>query len=309
MAATGRGAFAGFAVPALPFIINAPTRFFDQIVVAQTGRQGSETWSLPISQRLAIITGSQEHWVSGAGGRAIVLASVVVVLAVAVYAGGRSYVRPFDWFAAAAALVVLGALFTAADFYLYYTYVSATAVAVLAGVVVGLFRATMAASLRGRPGTDRAAGLLSPVVVALVCILGALQMPRTVEAGRSYLSTARDSGAMIAAAIPAGACVAFDEPGPLIVADRFRAGRSCPRVVDPYGWFLILNDGRPDTRIRPFEAEFVEHWRRWLERSEYVLLAAPRSSFVPGTADLGAWFDSEFELMAFDGRAFVYRRR
>jgi hypothetical protein len=143
---------------------------------------------------------------------------------------------------------------------------------------------------------------------ALVVVGAVLVLPSATSYARSFLSSAYDPQATIAAHVPKGACVVFDEAGNLIASGRFFSSKpGCPALVDAFGLWLTDNDGIGPNAQVPHSEHFVAKWRSWLERADYVVLSAPQSNYVPWTMELIAWFNGNYRLVASGPKTYVYR--
>jgi hypothetical protein len=306
------GVLLGFGAPSLPFFLVAPGAFVHDVVVAQLNRHSTGQGFASVSERLVVMLGlSTPSGVSTKTDLAEILALVVVAFVIAVYfLLRRRYVR-LEWFIlAASAMVVLAMLFLVKEFYEFYSYFVVAFGAMLLGVCFGRLADGMRWAAERTVG--RRAGALaiaeSIALPALVVVGAVLVLPSATSYARSFLSSAYDPQATIAAHVPKGACVVFDEAGNLIDSGRFFSSEpGCPALVDAFGLWLTDNDGIGPNAQVPHSEHFVAKWRSWLERADYAVLAAPQSNYVPWTTDLISWFNSNYRLVASRPKAYVYQ--
>jgi hypothetical protein len=304
------GVVVGFGLPSLPFLALAPSAFVHDVVVSQLGRGTSGVDALSVAQRLVMITGiSGLPGVNATTTLAVGISLGIVALAVLVYALGFRRLHRLDWFVVTALAIVLAGMFLSPEFYDHYAYFPAAFIALLIGVCAsGIVDGGrwMATRLRARRNRALAVGV-SFIPVAAVLVAGVLAIPQDASYARSYLSASNDPGAVTAAHIPDGACVVFDESVLAINADRFNpSGSGCPANVDPFGMWIARDNGQPPPATRPFPTAFVNDWRSWLERADYVVLSIPQSDYLPWTPDLVAWFNKNYLLMSSQPRTYVY---
>jgi uncharacterized membrane protein HdeD (DUF308 family) len=306
----GSGLAIGFGVLSLPFLLLAPGAFVHDVVVAQVSRSSSEQGFRSIGERLELILGvgtpaSAQANTHLAWGVALILGGAIAEVYLVAARKSR-----FEWFVlAATALIVAYMLFVLDEFYDYYAYFTVAFGALLLGacsarLVEGIRRVT-------EPSGGIAARRFAAAAFALFAVLIVLAAVAGVRSGTSYarffLSRAYDPQETVAAQIPAGACVVFDQAGAVIDSNRFTATRpGCPALVDPFGLWLTDNDGMPPP-ASPISETFVAKWRSWLNHADYAVLAIPRSDYLPWTADLTAWFESDYRLVASGPQVYVYK--
>jgi hypothetical protein len=240
---------------------------------------------------------------------AVAVSLGIVALTALVYAPGVRRRQRLDWFILTAVAAVVAGMLLSPAFSDHYAYFPAAFIALLLGVcarrIVDGGR-WIAARIRTR-GLGALAVGASWIPVAAVVAAGVLAIPQDATYARDYLSASDDPGAVIAAHVPVGACVVFDEPVLAINADRFNpAGASCPADVDPLGMWIARDNGRVPPTTKPIPAAFVNQWRSWLERADYVVLSVPQSDSLPWTPGLVTWFDKNYLLVSSQPQASVY---
>lgn len=302
------GVAAGFGVPCLPFLIVAPGAFLADVVVAQAKRSSAED-GLDAATRIGVMSGLK-HFEEPAPPAAVVVLGVLGAAAVAaVLALGHRHARAADWGAATVAAVVVTGLFLPSQFYDHYAYFSAAFVAVLVGAAAGLLAAS-AARLAQRLSKPLAGRLASAALPVAACVLMVAALPHGVGEARSYFADAADPGVLIAATVPAGACVVSDDPVLLIVGNRLGASHGdCPRLVDPFGLWLTEDAGARPYLGGPFPQAFVDKWSGWLDQADYVVLSVPGSSYLPFSAELVDQFTSTYQLVGEGEHAYIYARQ
>jgi hypothetical protein len=303
----------GFGVPSLPLFVIAPGTFLHDVFFAQLHRGATAQGFHSIDQRLVLMLGLTPVDIQAKEHVAAVTVTVLAAFVLATYFVSSRRCTRFEWFVlGAAAVVVMAMLFVVKDFYTYYSYFTAVFGVILLGICLGRLAELIGRGGEGigvRRGKPMLSVAVSAVLPALVVIGGALVVPGGAAYARSYLSTAYDPQATISQHIPSGACVVADEVGNLIDVNRFTSTKSgCPRVVDAYGLWLTDNAGTAPPAQPPYRAAFVAKWRSWLERSDYAVLAAPQSDYVPWTPDLTSWFNSNYRLVASQPWVYVYQR-
>lgn len=306
-AATAAGAAAAFVVVAAPFASVAPGTFVHDVVGVQLDRASTGSRTVPVGERLAALTG-----VSGLPGLHGSVAVSAAIAAVAVVGGltclvlARRHLGLLEAFLGLAGVVEVAAVFWSSEFFSYYTYLPALFLAALAGACAGHLRAHLAPAV---PTALRALPVFGAVVVLAA---GAVLAGDVVHAGR-YLaaSDVRSPQVLVDAAVAPGACVVADNPALTLAADRFNpapggAGRSCPALDDPFGAWLSADPADPPPARGTPPPGLVAHWRTWLAESDYVLLTAPLSDFVPWTPGLRTFFSDHEALIGHARGVYLY---
>ena len=204
----------------------------------------------------------------------------------------------------------MAGMFVSPEFYDHYAYFPAAFIALLLGVCAGRIvdgGRWIAARLRSRRARGLAVGV-SFVPVAAVLVAGVLAIPQDATALRDYLSTSDDPGTVRGRPHP---------PRCVRGLRRIGAGHQ-RRSVQPRGTRLPrqcrslrhvdwpARTANPPPGTRPFPAAFVNDWRSWLERADYVVLSVPQSDYLPWTPELVTWFNKNYLLVSSQPRTYVY---
>src|SRR6266511_3161847 len=286
------GVLLGFGIPSLPFFLLAPRAFVHDIVFAQLHRKTTGQGFHSVGDRLVLMLGlSKSSGVHAKAHRAEIIALLLLALVVAT------------------GVVVAAMLFVLKEFYEFYAYFVVAFGVMLVGICFGRLAegiASTGAQVSG--GRGRALAITSSVGAPVaVVIAAAVILPSGTSYARPFLGGAYDPKPTISSVIPEGACVLFDESGPLIDSDRFHASRpKCPPLVDAFGLWLTDDEGVAPP-AHPVSQAFVDKWRSWLERADYLVLGVPQSNYVPWTTELLSWFDSNYGLVASGPRVYVYQ--
>jgi hypothetical protein len=306
------GCVVGFGASTIPFFAFAPHAFIHDVVFVQVNRSTAAVQGgLSVAQRLVMITG-----LAGiprfAAATTLAVGIVVGLMALAALTYGLEFRRctRLDWFALLAAALVIPAMFVPSEFYADYSYFPHTFLALLLGVCLGQLAATTRRlarrdlSLRTRLVTQ----VVAPVAVSAVVALTVLLVPPDVTYARSLVSTSVDPTSAIDSAIPPGACVTTDNPGMVLVANRFTPGASgCPAIDDPFGMWALRDNGQVPGSVTSIVPNFTADWKAWLERSDYLVEDVQFSDYIPWTPALVAWFNAHFTLISSHTATFVYR--
>jgi hypothetical protein len=108
----------------------------------------------------------------------------------------------------------------------------------------------------------------------------------------------------VATYIPAGSCVVYAEPSFGVYANRFFTNDpNCPVVVDPYGMWMKWG-----YQLAPPTKTFVNEWKTYFEKAQYVVLGSPDDANVPWTKGLHSYFNDHFQLVFGKNYTYIYRR-
>lgn len=306
-----------------PFALAGPSAFARDVVLTQLRRASAGARTVPIGARIGSLTG-----LSGLPGLHPGTVVPVVVLVVAVGLGaccllaGRGHLGHLDGFLATAAGLSLAATIWSTEFFAHYAYLPAVFSAGLAGISAGHLstfvhrprRPAVPGSALGassvEPDRPERGRRLLPVVLGLAVVLAAsaLFTEDVIYAGQYVrASDVRSPQLLLGAAVPPGSCVVSDEPALTLAADRFVAtSPTCPAMVDPYGTWLVDAPGHPPPTTGPPPRRLVAQWTGWLAASDYVLLTAPLSDFVPWTPALRSRFARSEALVAEGPSGYLY---
>ncbi len=287
------GALAGGLAPALPFLLLAGPSFLHQVVGDQLGRGG--VTAVSAIERLEFITSVWPGLGVPAGHLYKLLAAAaslgVVLLAVGALAYVPRRLSALEGFAAGSLILVTAALMWPADFFYHYA------------AFAGPFLALVVALALGRLQLRWAAPVVAATAVGLgLLVVHALAIP-------VLLQRSADPSAVLAAAIPQGACVVSDDVEFTINADRFRAsGPDCPDIVDALG--LTINaSGSPVPSSETAQRLAAPLWLRAFSHAQYLLLTPLSADRIPWTPALRRYVQRHFVAATGPTPALVLRRR
>jgi Glycosyltransferase family 87 len=279
------GVAAGFAVPALPFLILAPGRFADSVVVAQLTRTGART---PLAFRLEYLTGLTGWQPSAAvlWAAAAVIAAVVAGAPAAAWLATRQAPSRLEWFAIATTVLVVVAFLAPDDFYYHYSAFLAPFLAMAIALPVDRLISTRPDA----PGTQR---LRRPAtgLAALAILVLPLALPGAED---TALPTYAHALPAIERAVPPGACVLSDQESVLISAGRFLpSSAGCPVIVDGTGTGYALGGGRSSQQAGTVPA-VAALWLHGFQAAQYVLLTPANGKRIAWTPRLESYFAGNF---------------
>jgi hypothetical protein len=303
------GVAAGFLVPALPFVILAPTQFYRSLITAQVGYR-AHAHRVPLWPRLENMSGllATVRWSHG-----LILLSMLVI--VAIVAGGQFTAwlvtgrgaPALDWFAMLTGVIVVFMFLWPSQFHYHFTAFLAPFLALSVGLA--LARAVGAAQLKagatavGRAVMPGAAALASAVIAVMAVFQAHAETAIPLVIGRIPAGTVRD--------IPVGDCVLTDQVSVTLAANRFVSDvPGCPQMVDTLGTDLALSGGlKPSTGAGSVPA-VASLWRKAFEHSQYVLLTGINYRRVPWTPALQSYLRAHFVLVPQpDRRLTLYARK
>jgi hypothetical protein len=259
------GATAGFVLPVLPFAVLAPTRFVQDVFVAQLQRRGPRS---SVAVRVASLLGLG----SDQSRPAILVLVAGVALAVGVIGAYGRYVRRCR-----------GRL----DAFTVFVVVSAALVAVMFFIPVayfwhygGFFAPFLGLSL-ARPMSAGAAATWLPARRAITVVAAGFAV---VFAFGSVAALSPVEGTTIPvtridAHIPPGSCVVTNNSSIALIVDRVNSASRCPQVVDPFGVGLVY--AHVGTQAPRDADRLVAYWDAVLARSQYLLLISNRRDRLP----------------------------
>lgn len=298
------GMVVGFGAVAIVFVAAAPGAFVHDVIVSQLARATPAGQGTPVSTRLVIETGLPLLF-ARLGGWAIDIALAgMIVLG---YGLGWRRVSALECFALISTVASLAAVLLVGTYYPHYSYVPGAFAALCLGVSADEIRAALARHFPARLAAP--ARRLRPVALALVAVLVGFVFVHDLTYSRTFLrsSALSDPGPGLAAQIPAGSCVVFDEPALAILSNRITSGRAgCPPLTDPFGVWLTLDPGDPPPNPGPYPAPLSADWQLWLTNSQYLVLAAPASDYLPWTPAFYHFFDRRFRLVYSAPGAYLY---
>ncbi|HEX3335392.1 MAG TPA: hypothetical protein VHS54_02960 [Jatrophihabitans sp.] len=299
-------------VPLLPFLVAAPRALIHDVVAAQLTRAVSELAPISVGDRLEAMSGISGLAGAHVGTTTVLLAAIALaIIVLGVFAATLRTCTVVDFFVLLGTAMVVAGMFLPGEFYDHYAYFPAVFVAMLLGVCAGRLSALLVRQSEQVEGRwVRPVRVFARLAVPVSAILlFAVTVPSATESARLYLAAADDPAPGIAAHIPPGACVLSDDPILLITADRIVPdGQGCPAVVDPFGMWLTEDHGALPHFADSLPPAFVNQWRTWLERADYVVLSVQQSSYIPWSRDLVTWFNASYDLVSAQPHAYVYRR-
>ena len=296
------GVAAGFLIPVLPFVIGAPGRFYDDVVVAQLARIGNRT---PAWKRINSLMGTPKFLTSGTviALAITVLAFVIVAQLAATWATGRRP-GPLDWFPlASAALIVLMFLwppYYAAHYAAFFGPFLALSLALpVARLADGLTARHATADQPEAPDRPTARPATPWLARAGLIVLGLAVLAGAVaQAGWPIRSGSRlDKPAVTLREVPKGACVLTDSAVYLLIANRFTSDvPGCPQMVDSLGTDLALGRGRRPGSGAGRDPAVSAAWHQAFSAAGWVLLTPKSSVRIPWNPALLAYFHGHFRL-------------
>jgi hypothetical protein len=309
------GVAAGFLVAVLPFVIAAPGRFYDDVVVAQLARIGGRT---PTWKRFNSMLGAPKVL---APGTVITLAvAVVVFVIVAQIAASRVTRRPpapLDWFALVATALIV-AMFLWPDYYAAHyaaflgPFLALSVALPVARLAAGIAERRRPAAAPGAP--DRPAARQAtpwPARAGLIVLGLAVLAAAVAQAPPPNRWTGRfDVPTVSLHLIPRGACVVTDSAVYLLIANRFTSNvPGCPQMVDSLGVDLALGGGRRPGSGAGSVPAVSTAWRQAFAAAGWVLLTAKSGVRIPWNPALLAYFHSHFRLVRHMNTYSLYARR
>src|SRR6266571_372726 len=318
------GVAAGFLIPVLPFVIASPSRFYDDVVVAQLARVGTRTAAW---KRFNSMLGTPK--VLSPTTVVLLAITVVAVAILAQIAASLVTRRPpaaLDWFAfVSAALIVAMFLWPpyyaahyAAFFGPFLALSLALPVARLATglaerrqpatagpVTAGAVTAAPAAAEPedgdppAAPGTPpaRRPAMSWPARAGLIVLGLAVFAGAVAQAAPRTHSTARFVPTVTLRLIPRTSCVLTDSAVYLLIADRFTSDvPGCAQMVDSLGTDLALGEGRRPGSGAGRVPAVAAAWHQALAAAGWVLLTPKAGVRIPWNPALLAYFHSHFRL-------------
>jgi hypothetical protein len=294
---------AGFIVPVAPFLLAAPMTFLRSTISDQAVRDGGASAS--VSARLANITGlidilntkgklslnAGAHSMfaadssaslpnsSSAGGLAVVLTGLLVVVIVICYALQSRRLSQLEWLSLITTVLATAAILYYSAFFYHYPDFPAPWLALTLGGAAGV--------LAGRPAWRL---IVIRGVAVLIVLIAVLQI-------REIYPTGHPSAEVMAHRIPAGSCVVTDQVSLTIAADRFTdLPPGCPVIVDSLASTLVLSNGVSVYDGADQCAACVATWKSMLSKADYVWLSPSQQSRkrIPWTPALSDWFNATF---------------
>ncbi len=309
------GIVAGFALPALPFVVLAPRAFYTSVIVAQWVR--TDDVRIPTSFRVASMIGLSH----GPDLPHLLLAAVAAAIA-GVAAGcsllatviSRRWPPPLEIFALVTAALIVLAFVWPPDYYYHYAAFLGPFLAL--SVVLPVARLAEAARPRLAAGTAQGTaartapsagyrlGLAATAVIVLV--LAVLQGRTAPDPELHGIADAVIADEQI---IAPGSCVLADSVSYTIAANRFFSTEpGCPIMVDSIGTDYALSHGENAASGAGHTPAVQRVWLSALSRAQYVWLSGLWERRMPWTAPIASYFNAHFRLVRADASGRVYQR-
>jgi hypothetical protein len=198
---------------------------------------------------------------------------------------------PLDWYALIGVLAVIILFLWPQLYYPHYGAFEGPFLALALALPVGLLRP-------GRSSIHLLAAVAAGMTAAVLATGAGLwqvgQMTRLKSpVAPSAIATADQL-------IPPGSCVVTNSPSYTIAANRFVSDvPGCPSVVDSYGTFLALTDGRTLGARPPVVRSAAEAWQTWFAHADYLWLdPTGGENQIPWTPALYSYFAGHFRIIA-----------
>ena len=299
------GIVLGFAVPALPFFLAAPTAMVRDNLALLVLR--GRTYENGLTYRLSVTLGTWYRSLYTPS--ALFTWTILGVVAAVIVLGYAFYLRrttPGEWLVLGSAATTATALLAAPQFYPHHVYFAYVFIApALAVASANLVKSAASWLGRARLRLERVtyAVLSAALVGSLLIVAAAVVVPGDLANDTALLSV-HDFGPTIAATIPAGSCAISDDPIELIAANRYVSNDpNCPKIADPEALEVEI-DGRVNYTAPPGD-RVTATWISWFSRARYVLITGSSGQRIPWSPTLVHWFTAHFRLL---NRAGIWKR-
>lgn len=300
------GAAASFVVICLPFFLLAPSNFISQVFTEQLLRKAPSYQGASLLNRLVILTGFQPTTSAPTTLEALV-AFIVLALIVLLAFRRRLAHASTDYFFLLTAVITIIALLSTREFFFYYGYFSAP----FLWAVTGISLARLSGPIRRRVARLSIRSSLRRLLTIVLGGVGVVFVAAMVLYVSSFYSVYAWANGVygpwlseVATYIPAGSCVVYAEPSFGVYANRFFTNDpNCPVVVDPYGMWMKWG-----YQLAPPTKTFVNEWKTYFEKAQYVVLGSPDDANVPWTKGLHSYFNDHFQLVFGKNYTYIYRR-
>jgi alpha-1,2-mannosyltransferase len=270
-------ALASFAVIVLPFLLMAPTRMLDLVILGQAGRATGATRD---AGRLGRMLNVDISVVASHPGRltAIGLVGLALVLVMMTLAWWRIPVSRL-WVAMLGVQVVV--LLIVPVYFAGYSSFIGPALMLVTGVATSILWNAVAGRSSALRSAARTALLVVLVAVAVLSGFRAVRAPADL---RPHASRMADS-------VASAHCVGSDSAGLLILADVMgrNIDRGCPTVIEFDGMIYTMDAGANPQRLssrqrRLASTEYQQAMRNYFAASDLLLLhRGPADAFDPRT--------------------------
>lgn len=292
------GTVAGFGIICAPFILLAPAKFVQEVIIDQATRShfgqvglGFRLWNLLGAPGPGHFTLTSALFVP------IALWSIfaLVVFSSIIFerrANSNRMVTNLDA-CAMACLAVVGASFLLATG--YYTHY---------GGFLSLFLAIVLSATAAR---------LVPFAEPFMKIAMAMAMLGFfVIAARGVVGNKNEPPitAALDRVFPPTVCVLSTNYAPLILANRYNLYTpQCPRVLDIYGTELADGHGIAHSATDAHVAKLQADWLGWLKRVDGIILPSTAATSRSLGVNVRTYLRSHFSLVAISEGLFIYRRK
>lgn len=313
------GIAAGFLVTVGPFIVAAPAKFYQSVVLAQAAQISPRLDQFRVRKvaRLYRLTGLSDLRIDGprldvnfpflhlrppvvvvAGAATVLLVLAVAGLPLLLLLARRHFPTPLEWLALACTCLVTAMFLWPSEFYYHF----AAFLAPFLALAIALPLSRIIAPEDGR--RHRAAAVLAALVIAIFSVVDVAAQHRLLPTVPARAITAA------ARLIPPGACVVSDTAALRLLADRFDASTpGCTDLVDALGTDLALSHGlTPQTGAGAVPA-VARVWRQSISQAQYLWLSSEYARRIPVTAALSDYEHRHFRLIYSDSYGDrLYRR-
>ena len=298
------GAIASFGVLSLPFFVASPRDFLSQVVGAQLSRGANPTNDLSILGRMINLTGLSTARIITTNGEAITFFAVFVTLV------GIAFLRHrhrdlVENFLLVSAILSVGAVLLSHEFYSYYAYFPAPFLVGLLAIALAEITGPVARRVRAIDVRDSIRSLVRVVVsvTAPLLLVGLVLWDTTQYTTFDWAYGTYAPWIEIESKyVPVGSCVLYSDVSYGILSNRLATtDPNCPNVIDPDGMWLAAHQqwGKPSRA-------FVNQWRGYFEKSQYVVIPYPQVSRIPWNTVLTSWFNVHYRLVYERHYLYVY---
>jgi hypothetical protein len=302
------GVAAGFIVPALPFLIAAPSQFYKSLITAQIGSRAHAVrvgvwFRLRHFLGLAAALSWPHDFVIAA-----VLAVIVFVLACYVIFVQVTHEFPaqLDWFAVVTAALVCAMFLWPPQFHYHFT----AYLAPFLGLALALPLSRLVAAIQplaAKRGAGSWLGLPAIGLVAVLLLFAAISQADLESKSPDVIGAVPSA---ITRVIPPGACVLADQVSVTLVINRFVSDvPGCSQMVDGLGTDLALSNGlKPGTGAGNVPA-VAAVWRNAFDHAQYLVLTAGNPRRIPWTPTLQTYLNDHFtKVMRVGHKLTLYAR-
>ncbi len=308
------GLAAGACVPAVPFLLLAPSAFIHNVFLAQLHR--TDVSRVRATTRLSQMLGLN-YFPLGVQQIEIITVVIVAVAAFCTLAAwwlSRSAPPPLDWFALGSAGFIAIAFMLPTDFYTHYAAFFVPFLALSLALSSARLVSVWAGSTARRPGLAR---IVTPVIAGCVAAWFVVVAVRGLNGERTLVASS--PAAAIDAHVPPGACVVTDDSSLTIVSSRFRSTvPGCTNMIDATATDMALGHGRMALTGAGRYPAVQSAWLDALRHAEYVSLTcgppgarrcySSSSRRIPWTPAILGYFVTHFRPVGHHSGALYVRK-